>query len=274
MSYFNDKVAVVLGCSGEGGMGYVAAERLAREGAKVVVAARSFDKVKALAARIGGHAVQCDAGIEAEVKALAQEALKIYGSVDIAVNAAGMPVNGTIADVSATSLQRAIEVNYFGNVYFIREMAAAMGKDGGAIVVFSSLSSTHPLDGLVAYASAKAATDCLVRYAALEYGKRNIRINSILPGAIWSHMAGPLFSSPGVEETMSKEVPLGRLGNPEEAAEAVLWLSGPSYVSGLQVPVAGGQQLCRYPFASEYVTGKDPLKSAVTAQATKFGGQE
>lgn len=273
MSYFSDKVVVVLGCSGEGGMGYVAAETLAKRGAKVVVAARSFDKLQILAQRIGGYAVQCDAGKEDEVKALARAALDRYGRVDIAINAAGMPVNGTIADVSEVALQRAIEVNFFGNVFFIREMAQAIGRDG-AIVVFSSMSSTHPIDGLMAYASAKAATDCLVRYAALEYGGRNIRVNSILPGAIWSHMAGPLFSSPGVESTMSKEIPLGRLGQPEEAAEAVLWLSGPSYVTGLQVPIAGGQQLGRYPFAQEYPTGKDSFQSAVSAQATKFGGKE
>ena len=273
MSHFKDKVAVVLGCSGEGGMGYVAAETLAKHGAKVVVAARTFDKLQTLATRIGGHAVKCDVGVEDEVKALAHAALDKYGHVDIAVNAAGMPVNGTIADVTSVSLLRAIEVNYFGNVYFIREMANAIGRDG-AIVVFSSMSSTHPLDGLMAYASAKAATDCLVRYAALEYGARNLRVNSILPGAIWSHMAAPLFSSPGVKKTMSKEIPLGRLGQPEEAAEAVLWLCGPSYVTGLQIPVAGGQQLNRYPFTHEYPTGKDALMSAATAQATKFGGKE
>ena len=273
MSYYKGKVAVVLGCSGEGGIGYVAAETLAKQGAKVVVAARSFDKLQVLAQRIGGHAVECDAGKEDEVKALARAAIERYGRVDLAVNAAGMPVNGTIADVSTVSLQRAIEVNYFGNVYFIREMAEAIGRDG-AIVLFSSLSATHPLDGLMAYACAKAATDCLVRYAAMEYGARNIRVNSILPGAIWSHMAKPLFSSPGVEATMSKEIPLGRLGQPEEAAEAILWLCGPSYVTGLHIPVAGGQQLARYPYAHEYPTGKDPLKSAVTAQTSKFGGTE
>ena len=273
MSYFKDKIAVVLGCSGEGGMGYVAAERLAHEGAKVVVSARSFDKLKVFAERIGGHAVQCDVGKEMEVKALARAALDRYGRVDVAVNAAGMPVNGTIADVSTVSMQRAIEINYFGNVYFIREMANAIGHDG-AIVVFSSMSSTHPLDGMVAYASAKAATDCLVRYAALEYGARNIRVNSILPGVIWSHMTVPLFSAPGVEATFSKEIPLGRLGQPEEAAEAVLWLCGPSYVTGLQIPVAGGEQLTRYPYTHEFPGGKEALTSAASAQAKKFGGLE
>ena len=244
MSYFSEKVVVVLGCSGEGGMGYVAAETLANRGAKVVVAARSFDKLQTLAQRIGGYAVQCDAGKEDDVKALARMALERYGRVDIAINAAGMPVNGMIADVSMLSLQRAMEVNYFGNVFFIREMARAIGRDG-AIVVFSSMSSTHPLEGLMAYASAKAATDCLVRYAALEYGSRNIRINSILPGAIWSHMAGPLFSSPGVESTMSKEIPLGRLGSPEDVAHAVAYLASPGagYVTGVTLHVNGGMYM-------------------------------
>ena len=267
MDYFKDKVAVVLGCSA--GIGYATAEALANRGAKVVVAARRLDKLQALADRIDGHAVRCDATKESDIKALAQAALERYGHVDIAVNAAGLSLNSSsIADISDALQQDLFQLNYYGNLYFVRHMAEAIGNDG-AIVLFSSMSVTHPLAGIVGYACAKAATDCLVRYAAVEYGSRNIRINSILPGLIWSEMATPLFSAPGVEAVLTKEIPLGRLGQPEEGAEAVLWMCGPSYVSGLNIPVAGGQQLNRYPFMNEYPNGGQALNAATDAQAKR-----
>lgn len=265
MGYFTNKVAIVLGCSSEEGIGAATVRALADQGAKLIVAARRFDKVQTLADKVGGYALKCDVSKESDVKALARFAKEKFGRVDIAVNAAGMPTNGTISDIESKSLQSAMEVNFFGNVFFIREMAEVIENDG-AIVVFSSMSATHPLDGIVGYACAKAATDCLVNYAALEYGPRNIRINAVLPGLIWSEMAAPFFSAPGIEAVLTKEVPLGRLGKPEEAAETVLWMCGPSYVSGLHIPVAGGQQLNRYPFANEYPTGKESLDAATTKQ--------
>ena len=270
-NYFDGKVAVVLGCSGEGGIGYVAAETLAKRGAKVVVAARSFDKVQALADRIGGHAVACDAGKEDEVKALAQAALDQHGRVDFAINSAGMPIPGMVSDISAESLLRVTEVNYFANVYFIREMAKAIKRDG-SIIILSALSATDYWEGIFGYACAKAAVDCLVRYAAHEYGKHNIRVNSILPGAIHSFMSKPLFDAPGAAETQAKEIPLGRIGKPEEAAECILWLCRESYVTGLNVPVAGGQQLTRYPYIHEYPTGKEAFAGAVDAASSARDG--
>jgi NAD(P)-dependent dehydrogenase (short-subunit alcohol dehydrogenase family) len=269
VDYFKDKVAVVLGCSAAAGIGHAIARALAERGAKLVVAARRFEKVQALADITGGHAVRCDATREGDIKALARAALDRYGRVDIAVNAAGMSLSsGKIADISDSLLQDVMQLNFFANVYFVRHMAEAIQNDG-AIVLFSSMSATHPLDGIVGYGCAKAATDCLVRYAAVEYGPRNIRVNSILPGLIWSELAAPLFSAPGVEPVLTKEIPLGRLGKPEEAAEAALWMCGPSYVTGLSIPIAGGQQLNRYPFPSEYPGGAENLDAATHAQAQR-----
>lgn len=270
MDYFKDKVAVVLGCSAEAGIGYASAVALANRGAKVVVAARRFDKVQALAERIGGHAVRCDATREDDVKALAKAALERYGRVDMAVNAAGMALgSASIAGITDAELLSSFQLNYFGNVYFVRQMAEAIGKNG-SIVLFSTMSATHPIAGVFGYASAKAATDCLVRYAALEYGPRNISINAVQPGLIWSELAAPLFSAPGVEPVLTKEIPLGRLGRPEEAAEAVLWMCGPSYISGLTIPIAGGQQLNRYPFPNEYPGGEAAMDNATELQKKRY----
>ncbi|MCB5944260.1 SDR family NAD(P)-dependent oxidoreductase [Acidocella sp. KAb 2-4] len=251
----NDRVAVVLGASAEGGTGWAVAEALARNGAKVIVGARSIAPLEILADRIGGVAMRCDAGNEAEVAALAKAAVEHFGRLDVAVNAAGLPVMGAIADLPQSQLDAAVRVNLFGNFYFIRHMAEAIGSNG-SIVIISSMSATQPVQPHVAYACAKAGTDCLVRYAALEYGRRNIRVNSILPGAIKSDMAREAFATPGFEEAFAREVPLGRVGYPEDFANAVLFLAGPAYVTGANLQINGGAHLTRMPYADELPGGE------------------
>jgi NAD(P)-dependent dehydrogenase (short-subunit alcohol dehydrogenase family) len=254
MSEYEGKVAVVLGASAEGGTGYGIAEALAQAGAKVVVAARSLGALQKLARKIDGHAVPCDAGNEQQVKALADAAIEKYGRLDVAVNSAGLPMMTTIAESNDEHLKAALQINYLGNVYFVKHMAAVM-KEGGAIAIISSLSTTHPIFPHFAYACAKAATDCLVRYAALEYGPRNIRVNSILAGSIVSDMSKDLFSIPAVARVFEKEVPLGRLGYPKDFANAVMWLCGSAFVTGLNLPVNGGNQLTRFPTVAEMPGG-------------------
>lgn len=250
MNSLNGKVAVVLGASAEAGTGWGIAEGLAEAGVKVVVAARSEAPLKKLAAKIGGTAHVCDAAREDQIASLAKKALDTYGQLDFAINAAGLPVLGLVSDLTTQSWQSALDVNYLANVHFIREMAKAMGENG-SIVLVTSLSTTHPVVPNVAYACAKAATDCLVRYAALEYGPKQIRINSVLPGGIISDLTKDLFSNAAVRQVFEKEVPLGRLALPRDIANAVLWLCGPAFVTGLNLPICGGNQLSRFPMISE-----------------------
>lgn len=250
MTDLTGKVAVVLGASAEAGTGWGVAEGLAAAGARVVVGARSFEPLQKLAAKIGGLAVRCDAGNEQDIITLRDAALKAYGKIDIAVNSAATPVLGLIADANQAALELGINVNYYGMVYFVKYMAETM-HDGGSIVLISSLSATRPVFPHFAYACGKAATECLVRYAALEYGARQIRINSIAIGTVVSDMAGPFFNTPGVGERFAKEVPLGRLGVAADIANAVLWLAGPSYITGSCLDINGGNHINRFPFVNE-----------------------
>jgi len=256
MNALQGKVAVVLGASAEGGTGWSIAEAFARAGAKVLVAARTQEPLVKLAARIGGTAVACDAGDEGQVKRLAETAVRTYGRVHVAVNCAGLPVQGTIAEVTRQQLQDGVNVNYFGHVWFIKYLAEAIGSDG-AIVIISSITSTHPDQNFVGYACAKAAANCLVRYAALEYGPRNIRINAVLPGPIDSHMARETFQDPRMRRAFEREVPLGRIAQPADIADAVLWLAGSAYATGLDLHVNGGMQLRRMPRLDELPGGAD-----------------
>jgi NAD(P)-dependent dehydrogenase (short-subunit alcohol dehydrogenase family) len=250
MESLKGKVAVVLGASAEAGTGWAIAEALADAGAKVVVGARSQAPLQKLAGKIGGTAAVCDACKEADIKAMMDVAVKTYGKLDIAVNSAGASTLSLIADVSESQLLDALRLNFLAHVHFVKYAAAAM-TNGGSIVLISSLSTTHPIFPNFAYAAAKSATDCLVRYAALEYGPRNIKVNSVLPGPIMSDMAKGLLDVPEVAKVFLKEIPMGRLGYPKDFANAVLWLAGSSYITGANIPVCGGNQLTRFPYLSE-----------------------
>lgn len=257
MQDLNGKVAVVVGCSASRGTGWRVAERLAEAGAKVVVGSRTFSRVQELADKIGGIAVACDVASEEQVAAAADKAIEAHGRLDIAVNASGLADQCSIADVTQDLLQKAVDINFFGNTYFVKHMARAMDRDG-SIIIFSSLSTTNPMAPFFAYACAKSATDCMVRYAALEYGPRNIRVNSVLPGPIMSDMTSDIYAQPGYIEALEREIPIDRIGYPDDFADAVLWLSGPAYVTGLNIPVCGGIQLARFPYADE-LPGMKPL---------------
>ena len=251
MGDLESKVAVVLGASAEAGSGWAIAEALSAAGCKVVVGARSQEPIERLAEKIGGVGVVCDVGNEEQVRNVAKTALREYGTLDIAVNAAGIPFLKTISDIEQPDLDTATKVNYYANVYFVKHMAAAIEQDG-SIILMTSLSTERPVYPHFAYACAKAASDCLVRYAAIEYGPKNIRVNSILPGLIVSEMSAELMRTPGMMETFTREIPLGCVGYPKDYANAVLWLAGPAYVTGLNIPVAGGAQLTRFPRPDEY----------------------
>jgi NAD(P)-dependent dehydrogenase (short-subunit alcohol dehydrogenase family) len=248
-----NKVAIVLGASAEGGTGWAVAEHLSAAGAEVIVAARREAPLRALAARIGGIAVRCDAAREEQIAALAGVVKEQFGGIDIAINCAASPVLGLIGESKLASLQRSLDVNFLAHVVFVREIAAIM-RDGGSITLFSTSSAAQPLLGFFPYACAKAATDCLVRYAALEYGGRGIRVNSILPGPIKTEMAQHIFAVPGAEQVFEREIPLGRVGVPEDFARMAVMLSGPHYLSGVNLPVSGGMQLTRAPRQDELPT--------------------
>lgn len=262
MGQLDGKVAIVLGASAPGGSGWAIAQRFAAEGARLVVSARTETALRDLALQTGAIPQVCDVADESQVKALVACAVDTYGSLDIAVNAAGLPMGGTISSAPVDDARAAMEVNYFGCLHFIRHSAAAM-TGGGSIILFSSLAAAQPMEYVYSYGCAKAATDCLVRYAAQEYGPRGIKVNSILPGPIRSDMASGLWAIEGMEAAYAREIPLRRIGETADYADAALWLAGPSFVSGLNLHVSGGNQLTRMPFLAERpdMVGPDPTNA-------------
>lgn len=250
MGALTGKTAVILGCSMAGGTGWAIAEALAAAGARVTVAARSEGPLRELAGKIDGHAVVCDAGQPEQIAELARSAQARFGKIDIAVNAAFLSIEATLDSATPEQIQSALDVNYIAHVHFVRETARRM-NEGGSIILISSLSASQPVGEYFPYACAKAATDCLVRYAAIEYGRRGIRVNSILPGPIRNSTTEDWYAQPAIDHAFTSRIPLGRVGEPKDFADAVLWLAGPAFVTGLNIPICGGNQLTGLPSAHE-----------------------
>jgi NAD(P)-dependent dehydrogenase (short-subunit alcohol dehydrogenase family) len=254
MGRLQGKVAVVMGASGQGSMGQATARRFVKEGAKVIVAARRPEPLKALAAEIGADAVACDIAREEQIAALARAAVDRHGRIDVAVNFAGINTQSPIAEIDAARLKDAIDIQFTGAILFIKHMAAAMPENGGSIVMTSSLTATLYPMGMTAYAGTKAGVDHVLGIAATEYGKRNIRINGITPGFIPTEMTnGIIAAAPTVPRAFLRETRLPRLGSVEDIANAALWLaSDEAFVTGINLQISGGAHLGTFPSAEDF----------------------
>lgn len=204
---------------------------------------------------IDATAVPCDVTVEAQVEAFAEAAVRAgSGPIDAAILVAGEGVRGQIDDIGESEWQRAIALNLTGPVYFVRHVARRM-RDGGSIVLMSSIAATNPWPGYFSYGSAKAALQALVKYAALEYASRGIRVNAVIPGPIETPTASATLSDPNLRKAVFREIPLGRTATTKEVAAAAVWFAtGAPWITGECVHVDGGMHLRRPPFPDELQT--------------------
>ncbi|MET0988450.1 MAG: SDR family oxidoreductase [Steroidobacteraceae bacterium] len=242
------KVAVILGASAEGGIGWATAETMAREGAKVVVAARSLDKLEKLAKKIGGLAVKCDATKRADLIALADKVKQQFGKADAALYSPSGVWFSTLQTTEEASLREAMELHFFGGFFFVQEMRRAIDHDG-AITLISSITSTNTQDGVVSYSCAKGALQNLTRYAAKEFAPHGIRVNCVFPGLTDTPMVAGATGNPALRKVFEREIPLGRLGKAIDLAEYITFLSSDraNYITGVFTPIDGGNFMTRLP---------------------------
>jgi NAD(P)-dependent dehydrogenase (short-subunit alcohol dehydrogenase family) len=252
MGRLQDKVAIILGASDERGMGAATAQRFVAEGARVVMAARRIEAAQALAARIGAEAFACDITDEAQIAALAAQTTDRHGGVDIAVNFAGEVSLAPILEVDAADLRRLCELQFTGPVLFIKHMAARMAR-GGSIILTSSLGARLAAMQHAAYGGTKAGLDHVVRIAANELGERGVRVNTILPGPVRTAMTEAWLADDARTSPLMREVPLGRLGDVDDIANAALWLasSESGATTGQIIDCSAGQSLRRFPLFGE-----------------------
>lgn len=242
------KVALVTGAGA--GIGRASALVFAREGARVVVSDVNVEGGEETARRMrdaGGDArfVRADVSNEAHVRELIATTIDAFGRLDIAFNNAG--IEGTLAtthECSEASWDRTLAVNLKGVWLCMRaEIEHMLRQGGGAIVNMSSVAGLVGFSGLPAYVASKHAVLGLTKTAALEYAERGIRINAVCPGVIHTEMIDRVTGkTKEAEQQFIAYEPIGRMGRPEEVAEAAVWLASDaaSFVTGVCLPIDGG----------------------------------
>jgi NAD(P)-dependent dehydrogenase (short-subunit alcohol dehydrogenase family) len=250
------KVALITGagCVGPGwGNGRAAAVLFAREGAKVFAVDKDAGSMTETVGRVGndGEIVThvCDVLDDAQVAAMTEACRKQFGRIDILVNNVGGSAAGGVAEMSEESFDRQIDYNLKTVFLTCRHVIPVMvAQGGGAIVNTSSVTGLGGAPHSAFYAAAKAAVIALSKSAALEYAALHVRVNALVPGAFRTPMLDQVLEkmSPGdpvaAEQRYNKRIPLGRIGRPDEAADAVLWLCSDqaTYVTGQAIVVDGG----------------------------------
>jgi NAD(P)-dependent dehydrogenase (short-subunit alcohol dehydrogenase family) len=241
------KVAIVTGAAS--GIGAATAELFIKEGAKVVVADRNVDQAQTVASALGANAlaVGVDVTVAEQIKHLIAATVDKFGGLDILVNNAGFGIRGSVVNTEEDDWDKVIDVNlkgvYLVSKYGIPELEK---RGGGAVVNISSTAAVCGIPDRAAYVAAKGGVASLTRSMALDHAEKNIRVNSIAPGVIWSSyyekMLKEVPDPEGFVNGLKARAPVNRMGTPHEIATMALFLASDesSFATGGFFTVDGG----------------------------------
>lgn len=243
---------------GGSGIGLACARHLLRDGAAVTLAGRSQARLDAAVEGLRAeapsgvevHAVTCDVSNEDEVAAAVAAASEVAGGLQHCVASAGTGTLGPVIALPADQWRQVLDINLTGAFFTLKHAGAAMVRSGGgAFVGLSSIAAplTHPF--MSAYCVSKAGLEALVRTAADELGRANVRVNAVRPSIVPTELAAPLEQDPAVLADYLAQMPISRAGTVDDVAALVRFLCGPesSWITGECIGVDGGHHLRRGP---------------------------
>ncbi|KAE8629968.1 hypothetical protein XENTR_v10000648 [Xenopus tropicalis] len=232
------KVCAVFG--GSRGIGKAVSKLLAQRDYKVAVISRDLEVAKAAAAEVGAHlALSCDVSKENEIQDTFKEITNNLGNVDYLVNSAGIRRDALLLRTRSEDIRSLLSVNLVGTIQTCKlALRSMIQQQGGAIVNIGSIVGHKGNIGQSIYGASKEGLIGFSKSLAKEVAKRNIRVNVVAPGFIHTDMTLGLE-----EDSLTKMVPLGRFGDPEEVAQSVLFLLESPYITGHVLVVDGGLQL-------------------------------
>ncbi len=243
----SDKVAIITGASR--GIGRYISVALAAQGVKVVASARNAEALESLTAEIkaqGGEAlaVVADVAVEAEANNLVEQAVATYGKLDILINNAGITRDGLLLRMKSDDWDAVLDTNLKGAFLCTRAAAKFMSKQrSGRIINISSVVGEMGNAGQANYCASKAGLLGLTKSVARELARRNVTVNAVTPGFIVTEMTEKMTDK--AREAMTEQIPLGRLGEAEDVANAVLFLASDqsAYITGQVLGVNGGMYM-------------------------------
>ncbi len=248
MSKFNHKVAIVTG--GNSGIGYATAKELIAEGAKVIITGRRKDAIEKAADELGAIPFVADQGNLEDIETLKTEIENQFGKVDILfINAGITGTLGSIENMNSENFDNVMNINLRG-AYFTLSKFIPLLNDGASVVFLSSnVASTYKPNSSV-YQASKAALNSIAKTAAAELAPRKIRVNIVSPGPtkteIMTKAGLDVETLKGINEWLINEIPLKKMGTPEDVAKAVVYLSDnnmASFMTGTEILMDGGMIL-------------------------------
>ena len=254
MYEMHGKVLLVTGASS--GIGRATAIKFASAGAHVALVARRADQLAQVAHEIergGGRAqaIVADVTREADIERAVRETVQAFGGIDVLVNAAGIIASGSIETTQLQDWDYMMNVNVRAPFYLIQRALPHLIERQGDIVNVSSVTGLRAFPGILAYCASKAALDQLTHCVALEVASKGVRVNAVNPGLVVTS----LHRTSGMDETAYDQFlergktthPLGRVGQPDEVAELILFLASPKagWITGASYSIDGGRaQTC------------------------------